>query len=346
MGKKRDLTDFERGMIVGARMHGASINETAVFVQCSRAAVVKVCQDWKLRQKTVSERANCGRHRVVNKRAERRISRNVKQNRTVTVQKIAADLNDGSSQRFSERTVRRAMHRMGYKSRRPVRTPLLSAANKKKRLKFAQAHKDWTVDYWKQVMWSDESRFQMHHADGRVRVWRKQHESMDPKCIATTLQAGGGNVIVWGMFSWHSLGPLIRVHGRQNKTSYLNIVADQVHPVMLMIYPNGNGYFQQDNATCHTADIVKDWFAEHDRDFTLLPWPPQSPDLNPIEHLWDEVERVIRHLDPPPSNLTLLNSALLQAWSQIPQKTYQHLVESMPRRIKAVIKAKGGPTTY
>ncbi len=53
-------------------------------------------------------------------------------------------------------------------------------------------------------------------------------------------------------------------------------------------------YFQQDNAPCHKAQIISDWFLEHDNEFTLLKWPPQSPDLNPIEYLWDVVEREIR----------------------------------------------------
>nr|KAF6336825.1 hypothetical protein mMyoMyo1_012044 [Myotis myotis] len=119
-------------------------------------------------------------------------------------------------------------------------------------------------------MWSDESRFQLHHTDGRVRIWRKQHESMHPTCMSTTLQAGGGSVMVWGMFSWHDLGPLIHVEQCLNSTTYQSIVADQVHPIMLMTYPNGGGFFQQDNAPCHGAHIVQEWFQEHEGDFTLL----------------------------------------------------------------------------
>nr|KAF6324824.1 hypothetical protein mMyoMyo1_008290 [Myotis myotis] len=161
--------------------------------------------------------------------------------------------------------------------------------------------------------------------------------------MSTTLQAGGGSVMVWGMFSWHDLGPLIRVGQRLNSTTYLSIIADQVHPIMLMAYPNGDGFFQQDNVPCHGAHIVQEWFQEHEGDFTLIRWTPQSPDLNPIEHLCDEVKRAIMQLVPQPSNLTELASAIHQAYCQIPRITFQHLVESMRRRITAVLKAKGGP---
>ncbi len=56
-------------------------------------------------------------------------------------------------------------------------------------------------------------------------------------------------------------------------------------------------YFQLVNAPCHKAQIIRDWFLEHDNEFTLLKRPPQSPDLNPVEHLWDVVEREILIMD-------------------------------------------------
>ncbi|GBN95391.1 hypothetical protein AVEN_241689-1 [Araneus ventricosus] len=91
--------------------------------------------------------------------------------------------------------------------------------------------------------------------------------------------------MVWGMFSWHALGPLIPVEGTLNSCAYLSIVADQVHPYMATVYPENDGAFQQDNATCHVSKIVRAWFEEHDEEFQLLPWPPNSPDLNPWENL-------------------------------------------------------------
>ncbi len=174
--------------------------------------------------------------------------------------------------------------------------PLQSAKNRKRRLQFTQVHQNWTIEDWKNVAWSDESRFLLRHSDGRVRIWPKEHESMDPSCLVSTVQAGGGGggAMVWGIFSWHTLGPLVPIDHCFNATAYLSIVADHVYPFMTTVYPSSDGYFQQDNAPCHQAQIISDWFLEHDNEFNLLKRPPQSPDLNPIEHLWDMVEREIR----------------------------------------------------
>ncbi len=110
--------------------------------------------------------------------------------------------------------------------------------------------------------------------------------------------------------------------------------------------PSSDDYFQQDNAPCHKAQIISDWFLEHDNEFTLLKWPPQSPDLNPIEHLWDVVGREIHIMDVQTTNLQQLRDAIMTIWSKTSEECFHHLVESMTRRIKAVLKEKGGPTRY
>jgi len=99
---------------------------------------------------------------------------------------------------------------------------------------------------------------------------------------------------------------------------------------MATMYPSSDGYFQQHNAPCHKARTISNWFLEHDNEFTVLKWPPQSPNLNPIEHLWDVVEWELHALDKHPTNLHL-QDAILSIWTNISKECFQHLVESMPR---------------
>ncbi len=169
---------------------------------------------------------------------------------------------------------------------------------------------------------------------------------MDPSCLVSTVQADGGGVMVWGIFSWHTLGPLVPIEHQLNATAYLSIVANHVHHFMTTVYPSSTGYFQQDNTQYYKAQIISDWFLEHDNEFTLLKWPPQSPDLNPMEHLWDVLEREIWIMDVQLTNLQQLQDAIMPIWTKISDKHFQHLVESIPRRIKEVLKAKGGPTQF
>ncbi len=134
---------------------------------------------------------------------------------------------------------------------------------------------------------------------------------MDPSRLVSTVQAGVGGVMVWGIFYWHTLGPLVPIEYRLNATACLSIVADHVHPFITTVYPSSDDYFLQENAPRHKAQIISDWFLEHDNVFTLLKWPPQSPGLNPIEHLWDVVEREILIMDVQPTNLQQLRDAIM-----------------------------------
>ncbi len=144
------------------------------------------------------------------------------------------------------------------------------------------------------------------------------------------VQAAGGDVMVWGVFSWHTSCSLVPIGHRLNATVYLSIVTDHVHLFMITVHLSSDGYFQQDNAPCHKTQIISDWFLEHDNEFTLLKWPPQSPDLNPIEHLWVVVEREIHIMDVQPTNLQQLRDVIMTIWTKISEECFQHLVESMP----------------
>ncbi len=136
------------------------------------------------------------------------MGRLVRDDRKATVAQIITCYNRGMQNTISECTTCRTLKQMSYSSRRPHRVPLLSAKNRKRRLQFTQAHQNWTIEDSKDVAWCDESRFLLRHSDGRVRIWHKEHESMDPFCLFSMVQAA---VMVWGIFSWHTLGPLVPI---------------------------------------------------------------------------------------------------------------------------------------
>ncbi len=117
--------------------------------------------------------------------------------------------------------------------------PLLSAKNRKRRIQFTQAHQNWTIEDWKNIIWSDEFRFLLRHSDVGSEFGVKGHESMDPSCLVSTVQAAGG-VMLWGILSWHTLGPLVPIEHRLYTTVYLSIVADHVHPFMITVYPSSD----------------------------------------------------------------------------------------------------------
>ncbi len=160
----------------------------------------------------------------------------VRDDRKTTVTQITTRYNQGMQNTISERTTRWTLKQMGYSSRGPHQVPLLSAKNSKRRIQFTQDHQNWTIEDWKNIAWSDGSRFMLRHSDGRVKIWHKEHESMDPSCLVSTVQVGGGGVMVWGIFFWHTLGPLVPIEHHLNTTAWLSIVVDHVHPFMTTVY--------------------------------------------------------------------------------------------------------------
>ncbi|GFU12054.1 transposase domain containing protein [Trichonephila clavipes] len=148
------------------------------------------------------------------------------------------------------------------------------------------------------------------------------------------------------MFSWEFLGPVVVVEQTMNATVYLNIIGDQLHPYMTSVLPAGNGMFQQDNTAYHKAKIVLEWFQEHDAEFQLTSWLPNSPDLNQIEHICDVMVRQLRVQRQTIHIISDLRDRCLNIRYSLSPAIYQGLVASMPRRVEAVLCAKGGPTRY
>ncbi|GFV36025.1 transposable element Tcb1 transposase [Trichonephila clavipes] len=167
-------------------------------------------------------------------------------------------------------------------------------------------------------------------------VSRKPNTSHHPKHTIPTVKHGGGSVMVWGCMAVSRVGKLVLIDGIMHKMAYLNILQNNLKESADKLGLGSNFIFQQDNDPKHTAFVVKEWLLYHYRN--QLNTLPQSPDLNVIENLWSHLERAVQKHQI--TRKEQLKSVLQEEWLNIAPETTRHLVESMPRRLEAVISAK------
>ena len=151
--------------------------------------------------------------------------------------------------------------------------------------------------------------------------------------------------MVWGCITAEGIGYLTRIDGHLNADLYCQILRDEL--MKSLEYRNldtNEIIFQQDNDPKHTSKLARQWFEEHG--IKLLEWPPQSPDLNPIEHLWAILKRRLNQYEGAPSGMNELWERIETEWAKIDAEVCLNLIKSMPRRVHAVLKAKDGWTDY
>ena len=160
--------------------------------------------------------------------------------------------------------------------------------------------------------------------------------------MVPTVKGGGGQVMVWGCMSAAGVGLICRVDGTVNAAKYKQILETHMLASAAATFDNVEWYFQQDNAPCHKAKTVMSWL--EGSGVNVLSWPPQSPDLNPIEYLWNVLFKKIT--GNKPQNTNSLFEMLQKKWQSIEVDTCRNLVHFMPRRIRTVDKSRGGYSKY
>ena len=151
--------------------------------------------------------------------------------------------------------------------------------------------------------------------------------------------------MMWGCMTWEGVGLACKIDGRMDADLYVQISEDELQQSLEYFNKSPEDIlFQQDNDPKHTSRKAKNWFEDHH--YEVMVWPAQSPDLNPIEHLWFTLKRRLAEQPEPPKGITGLWERVEREWERIEAATCQGLIQSMPRRVQEMLKAKGGYTSY
>lgn len=293
---------------------------------------------------STARRVGSSRPRKTSPRDDRFLRLRILRDRSNTAVNVQQDLRQIRGVTISKQTVCRRLNEVNLKARRPAKGPKLLPQHRAARRNFVENYGQWNIREWSNVLFTDESRFCLNMVDGRKRVWRRTGERFNQNLITECESYNGGSVMVWGGISMNGKTPLHVFPLRQSMTAliYIDILQQYVLPRAELV---GNNFIlMQDNARPHTAAIVRNFLEA--TDITTLQWPARSPDMNPIEHLWDELGRRVRSRQRPAENLAELAYALVEEWNRIPMETIRNLISSMPRRLEALRVARGGNTRY
>ncbi|GFT22361.1 transposable element Tcb1 transposase [Trichonephila clavipes] len=192
------------------------------------------------------------------------------------------------------------LRHIGLYARRPVRCVPLTATHCRMRLTWSREHALWTPQQWSGMMFSDESRFSLQSDSRRILIWRVPGTRYHQENTSDRHRYGGAGWLVWGGMI---LGSRTDLHV-QSVTMTGHIYRDVILEQHVRLFRGAMGaefLFMDDIARPHRANIVDECLQSED--ITRMDWPAYSPDLNPLEHVWDMIGRRTAAHQPPPTYL-------------------------------------------
>lgn len=344
----RQYNPSQRALLIGALSVGATPYRIQKQYRVPESSVRYINSRFILHPNGAAPRT--GRPPKLSERDRRKVVRIARRNPTITYRQLAKDA--GVS--LSHDTLYRLLKEEGITNWVCKRRPLLTPEVAGKRYAWALEHQNWTYEDWLKVIWSDECS--VERGSGKRRQWafRTPQEKWKKDMIQPKRKGKDISIVVWACFCGLNRSELYVLsrdpdakRNGYSANSYIQVLEDN----LLGIYEPGLT-FMQDNAPIHAAKKVKKWLEE--QGITIMEWPPYSPDLNPIEHLWFLLKEGVYRVNPDIENVggndeTIqeeLFKALFRSWEEIKESYLDRLVKSMERRVKAVIAAEGWYTKY
>lgn len=340
----RQMTDGERWRAIGMLDAGMSIRDVARTVGRSHTAIRKLLIKTRATGSVSHASSGRPRRRCTNVRADRRLIRLVRGNPTMpaTLLRLMWDQRNRQGNLLSSQTIRRRIKETALRCRRMRKRQRLSPAHVASRERWAMQRIHWRQNQWQRVIFTDESRFRLFRADGRIRVWREPRQDLLPQHVQIAEQQGI-SLHVWAGITANSRTDLVFLERNVNGQTYGDLLQTQMMPFIERTFGGAQHcILQDDNAAPHRAAEVQR--LKHQLGLRTLRWPSRSPDMNPIEHVWSYMKRQIRQ--HPPGNVRQLRQMMTDAWRRLPQELLRRLILSMPRRVTSLLLARGGYTRY
>ncbi|GFY22580.1 transposable element Tcb1 transposase [Trichonephila clavipes] len=265
--------------------------------------------------------ARGGRVRSTTPAEDRYIVLSAKRNRRTTAQQVTNQFLAASGKQISRKTVARRLRGGGLYARRPVVCVPLTRQHRTARLQWCREHHNWTEQDWACVLFSDESRFSLSLDCRRQLIWHESGTAYRPENILEKDRYPTCSIMVWAG---------IMINGR----TCLHVVANGTM--------TGQRYI--DEVLLPHVRLFRG--AVDSEGIQRLVWPVRSPDLNPIENVWNALGRQVAGRNYPPTNKNTLIRALTEEWDKLPQQLLDNVVQSMVRRVECCITLHGGHISY
>ncbi|KAG2455932.1 TCB1 transposase, partial [Polypterus senegalus] len=319
---------------------GEGYRKISAALKVPMSTLASIIRKWK-KFETTRTLPRAGQPSKLSDQGRRALVREVTKNPMVTLSELQrSSVERGEPSRRTN--ISAAINQSGLYGRVARRKALLSKRHMAACLEFTKKHLKDSQTMRNKILWSDETKIEFFGVNARRHVWRKPDTAHHQVNTIPTVKHGGGIIMLWGCFSAAGTGRLVRIKGKMTAAMYRDILDENLLQSALDLRLGRRFIFQQDNDPKPTAKISKEWF--QDNSVNVLEWPSQSPDLNPIEHLWRDLKMAVhQHF---PSHLMELERCCKEEWAKLARDRCAKLVASNSKRLEAVIAAKGATTKY
>jgi len=274
---------------------------------------------------TVERQIGSGRNKKTTEKEDKKMVQILKENNFFTSIDIKNRLeNEGIN--VSERTIQNRIKEKGYTYNKPPQQPLLTEKHKKDRVKWAQNNLETN---WKMILFSDETYINKM-SNGQFR-WHNKNDINDVDFVVKHPL----KINIWGCIKFNGPNRIHIFEGIMDAEKYMEILNSN-------IVKNNDIIYQDDNDPRHRSYLIKEWKKECN--ITEYNWPSNSPDLNPMENIWNMLKIKVNKVE----NKTIndLIKCTEDKWNEIDKEVINNIIEGMPKRILKVIENNGNYIHY